>query len=288
MPVTKRVQWGMTTLDTPILSIGAGNMAHAILHGANRAGVLDPDQIAVLDPNFDRRALFTHAYDSPGDAIRWLIDQPGESPMILLAIKPQMLRDALPPIVESLRDQDCPACTWVSILAGSTTHTIQSLVRTEDKVIRVMPNTPAQLGLGMSAIANDNQPDPEDLNRVRTLFESIGKAIEIPESLMDAFTAVAGSGPAYLFYLAEGMMHAAESIGFTKDQADTIVRQTILGSSQLLTQSPETPGELRAKVTSKNGTTHAATSTLDENGVMNAFIAALTAARDRGRELASE
>jgi pyrroline-5-carboxylate reductase len=278
----------MTTLDTPILSIGAGNMAHAILHGAQNAGVLDPDQIAVLDPNPDRRALFSHAYESPAAAIRWLTDQPGESPMILLAIKPQMLREALPPIVEALRDQNSPACAWVSILAGSTSQTIQSLVRNEDRVIRVMPNTPAQLGLGMSAIANDNQPDPNDLNRVRTLFESIGKAIEITESLMDAFTAVAGSGPAYLFYLAEGMMHAAQSIGFTKDQADTIVRQTILGSSQLLTQSLETPGELRTKVTSKNGTTHAATTTLDDKGVMDAIIAALTAARDRGRELASE
>ena len=151
-----------------------------------------------------------------------------------------------------------------------------------------MPNTPAQLGLGMTAIANDNTPDPTDLDNVRTLFTSVGEIIEIPESLMDAFTAVAGSGPAYLFYLAEGMMHAAESIGFTKDQADTIVRQTILGSSQLLTQSPDTPGELRAKVTSKNGTTYAATTTLDQKSVMDAIVAALTAARDRGRELASE
>jgi len=142
--------------------------------------------------------------------------------------------------------------------------------------------------LGMTAIASDNDPEASDLNNVRILFEAVGEVIEIPESMIDAFTAVAGSGPAYLFYLAEGMMRAAESIGFSADQASTIVRQTILGSSQLLTQSADSPSELRAKVTSKNGTTHAATTTLDKLGVMEAIVAALTAARDRGRELASE
>lgn len=278
----------MKTLDTPILSLGAGNMAHAILNGAISAGALTPDQIAVLDPNPDRRTLFTNAYESPANAASWISEHSKTRPLILLAVKPQILRDAIRPLIDAMQASKCPPCTWVSILAGSQIKTIDSLVRPDDRVIRVMPNTPAQLGLGMTAIANDNTPDPTDLDNVRTLFTSVGEIIEIPESLMDAFTAVAGSGPAYLFYLAEGMMHAAESIGFTKDQADTIVRQTILGSSQLLTQSPDTPGELRAKVTSKNGTTYAATTTLDQKSVMDAIVAALTAARDRGRELASE
>ena len=116
----------------------------------------------------------------------------------------------------------------------------------------------------------------------------MGETVEIEEDLMDAFTAVAGSGPAYLFYLAEGMMTAAESLGFTHEQASSIVRQTILGSANLLSQSPDAPSELRARVTSKNGTTYAATTTLDQRETMKAIVDALTAARDRGRELAAE
>lgn len=278
----------MKTLDTPILSIGAGNMAHAILQGAQTAGVLRSDQIAVLDPNPDRRALFETAFKTHDDATSWLSEQAGHRPLILLAVKPQMLRDALCPLVQILATASCPPCTWISILAGTRSDTLQSLVRSGDRVVRVMPNTPAQLGLGMTAIANDNHPNPTDLDLVRRLFLSVGKVTDIPESLMDAFTAVAGSGPAYLFYLAEGMVRAAESIGFTPDQASLIVSQTILGSSQLLSRSNETPAQLRAKVTSKNGTTHAATTTLDDQGVMDAIIAALTAARDRGRALANE
>ena len=278
----------MKTLESPVLSIGAGNMAYAILNGAQNASVLPHDRLAVLDPNSDRRALFANAFESPRGAVEWINALDGDRPLILLAVKPQMLRDAVQPLIDAMNAYDCPSCTWVSILAGSRIDTIQSLVRVDDRVIRVMPNTPAQIGLGMTAIASDNDPEASDLQSVRTLFEAVGEVIEIPESMIDAFTAVAGSGPAYLFYLAEGMMRAAESIGFTADQASTIVRQTILGSSQLLTNSPESPSDLRAKVTSKNGTTYAATTTLDDTGVMNAIVAALTAARDRGRELASE
>ncbi len=205
--------------------------------------------------------------------------------MILLAVKPQILCDALPPLIDALTEANAPACTFVSILAGTRIKTIETMIRPDDRIIRIMPNTPSQIGLGMSAIANDNQPEPDDLACVRRLFEAVGQVIEIPESMIDAFTAVAGSGPAYIFYLAEGMMRAAESVGFTREQASHIVRQTVLGSATLLDRSDEMPGELRAKVTSKNGTTYAATTTLDEHGVMDAVVAAITAARDRGVEL---
>lgn len=278
----------MKTLKAPILALGGGNMAHAILAGAIQAQELTDGQVAVIDPNEDRRALFANAFEGPGDASEWLASQPDHRPLVLLAIKPQMLREALPPLIEAMQAAQVPPCTFVSILAGSRVETIGSMLREGDRVIRVMPNTPAQIGQGMTAIASDNQPDPDDLLQVRALFEAVGEVIEIPEALLDAFTAVAGSGPAYLFYLAEGMMRAAESIGFNTEQASTIVRQTLLGSAGLLTRSSDTPGALRARVTSKNGTTYAATTTLDDHKVMDAIVAALTAARDRGVELASE
>ena len=275
----------MQTLDVPILTLGAGNMAHAIIAGAQDSGLLDSERVGVIDPSGDRRALFTHAFDQPEAAIGWLSRQGAGRALILLAVKPQLLAGALPGLVEALSEQGAPACTFVSIIAGKRIETIASMVRANDRVIRVMPNTPAQLGMGMSAIADDNQPDPDDLARVRALFEAVGAVIEIPESHIDGFTAVAGSGPAYVFYLAEGMMRGAESVGFTKEQASVIVRQTILGSSSLLSRSDEAPAELRAKVTSKNGTTHAATKVLDERVVMDAMVAAIEAARDRGVEL---
>ncbi|MCA9277175.1 MAG: pyrroline-5-carboxylate reductase [Phycisphaerales bacterium] len=278
----------MKTLDAPILALGGGNMAHAILAGAIQAQQLTDGQVAVIDPNEERRSLFANAFQGPGDASAWLASQPDHRPLVLLAVKPQMLREALPPLIEAMQVAQVRPCTFVSILAGSRIETIGSMLREGDRVIRVMTNTPAQIGQGMTAIANDNQPDPDDLCQVRALFEAVGEVIVIPESLLDAFTAVAGSGPAYLFYLAEGMMRAAESIGFTAEQASTIVRQTLLGSSGLLARSMDTPGELRSKVTSKNGTTYAATTTLDDHKVMDAIVAALTAARDRGVELASE
>lgn len=275
----------MDTLETPILTLGAGNMAHAIVSGAQRVGTVGSDRVGAIDPNPDRRALFEHAFAQPAPAVDWLRKQNGERPLVLLAVKPQMLVDALPPLVDALSTLDAPPCTFVSILAGTRVRAIRGMIRSDDRVVRVMPNTPAQIGLGMSAIATDNDPDPADLDRVRCLFEAVGAVVEVPESMIDAFTAVAGSGPAYVFYLAEGMMRAAESVGFTSEQAGVIVRQTILGSSTLLDRSDELPGDLRAKVTSKNGTTYAATETLDAHGVMDAIVAAIGAARDRGVEL---
>lgn len=275
----------MQTLESPLLTLGAGNMAHAIIAGAQSAGTLDSGRVAAVDPNPDRTALFEHGFALPEDASGWLSQQQGTRPLVLLAVKPQMLKDALPPLIGAFSEKHVPPCTLISILAGTKTDSITELVREEDRVIRVMPNTPAQIGLGMSAVANDNDPDPDDLARVKQLFSSVGEVIEVPEGMIDAFTAVAGSGPAYIFYLAEGMMRAAESVGFSPEDAGAIVRQTVLGSATLLENSDEMPGELRARVTSKNGTTHAATTTLDDRGVMDAVVAAITAARDRGIEL---
>lgn len=278
----------MNTLQVPLLTLGAGNMAHAIITGAQSSGLLADHLVGALDPSADRRPLFPSAFAEPTQAVEWLLASPSARPLVMLAVKPQILPAALPPLVEALSKANAPACTFVSILAGTRIETIEAMIRPDDRIIRVMPNTPAQIGLGMSAIANDNHPDADDLARVRQLFEAVGEVIEIPESMIDAFTAVAGSGPAYSFYLAEGMAKAAESIGFTPEQASTIVRQTILGSATLLTNSTDTPAQLRSKVTSKNGTTYAATTTLDAHCVMEAIVAAITAARDRGIELGNE
>ncbi len=152
-----------------------------------------------------------------------------------------------------------------------------------------MPNTPAQIVKGITALFPGPGATPKDLATARYLFQAVGKVIDLPESLLDAFTAVAGSGPAYLFHLAESMAAGAEAVGFDRPQALELVRATIAGAAGLLEAATDTdPADLRAMVTSKGGTTAAAITLLEDRAVLPAMRDAITAARDRGRELASQ
>ncbi len=277
----------METITTPILFIGAGNMAHAIYAGARAAGVLDDAAVGVLDPNAARRSLYPNAFEHAAEAIEWLGAGSDGTSTIVLAVKPQMLKAGVEPLLAHL-----PALGHdplvISILAGTRIEQVRRAFAERARVIRVMPNTPARVGLGMSAIAPGPEATGRDIGIAGALLASVGEAITIPERLMDAFTALAGSGPAYLFYLAEAMMAAGKEMGFDDQQTGTIVGQTLLGSATLLSRSDELPGYLRATVTSKNGTTFAATTMLDERGVMGAIVDAVVAARDRGIELGRE
>lgn len=265
-------------------------MAHAIYAGAVGAGALDPGLVGALDPNAERRALFGHGFDEPGTALRWAAGASGgEAPVLVLAVKPQMLGEAIEPLLGPLRESRAEPLV-ISVLAGTRIERISRAMQAGlgsggGRVIRVMPNTPAQVRRGMSAIALGPSATGEDHELAEALFSSVGEVLTIEEAQMDGFTALAGSGPAYLFYLAQGMLAGARAVGFDEAQAGMIVRQTLLGSASLLSASDDTPGDLRARVTSKNGTTHAATTTLDERGVMVAIEAAVVAARDRGQEL---
>lgn len=319
----------------PLLFVGAGTMAQAIIAGAMKRGALDPARIIVVDPKPDRRALFdtigvsTHeTINHAIQALRQLEARAGEG-QIVLAIKPQVLGEVaaeLAPLIEG------ESRVVISILAGIPSDRIADALgdavaghagknesgngrghgrgnsgqkpgqrRSEPsmRVIRVMPNTPARIGQGMTAIAMGCGARAGDDALAQAIFAAVGEVVSIDETLMDAFTAVAGSGPAYVFYLAEAMSAAAVRLGFNQKQADLIVRKTIAGAGNLMVASPDeqtdptdqtsvplSPAALRAAVTSKNGTTYAATTRLDELGVMEAIITAVRAARDRGRELA--
>lgn len=281
------VQSGMKTITTPTLFVGAGNMAHAIYSGARRAEVLDDSLVAVLNPSARRHELFPTCFRDAAEAVGWLGSVSRGGAMIVLAVKPQMLAAATEPLLGPLGELGFEALV-VSILAGTRIEQIKAGFKNHARVVRVMPNTPAQVGLGMSAIAAGPDATGADIEMVTTLFAGVGETVTIGEESMDAFTALAGSGPAYLFYLAEAMMTAAEGMGLDRAQAGLIVRQTLLGSATLLSASAEGPGALRARVTSKNGTTYAATTTLDQRGVMGAIVDAVIAARDRGAEIARD
>jgi pyrroline-5-carboxylate reductase len=214
---------------------------------------------------------------------------------ILLAIKPQTLSEAaaqLRPAIAERSNEFGPSVV-MSILAGTPIAKIHAALTAPNQlslaalpIVRVMPNTPARLRKSMTAISAADGVSASQAQFAFDLFSSLGEVVKIKEELMDAFTALAGSGPAYVFYLAEAMMKAATHVGFDRITADRVVRQTITGAAALLAESTEPPEALRSAVTSKGGTTEAACTSLDSRAVMDAVIAAVEAGRDRGRELA--
>ena len=261
--------------------IGAGNMAEAIARGVIRSALLRPDQIIAADVSPARRQVFSEqldvkSVDSNADAARY-------ARVLLLSVKPQQMADALATVAGAMR----PDALVVSIAAGTTTSSIERHLADRDKprVVRAMPNTPMLVGEGMTAVAGGAHATADDVRRARKLFESAGAVVEVDESLMDAVTAVSGSGPAYFFYLAEQMIAAAEQMGLTREQARTLAARTALGAAKMLVESPEEPQELRRQVTSPGGTTEAAIRHMESRQVADAVQQAIRAAERRGKEL---
>ena len=257
--------------------IGAGNMAEAIIRAAVSRGVLAADRLIAADPSPDRhRVLEALGVAATGENAEVVTT----SETVLLAVKPQ----ALPALAEALGGLDTKRQVVVSIMAGLSSAKIETVIGRPARIVRVMPNTPLMVGRGMSGVSLGEHAQPGDDNLALRLFGACGKAVRLLESDLDAVTAVSGSGPAYLFYLAEAMQRAADEMGLS-DHARLLVRQTLLGSAELLHQSDDPPAELRRKVTSPGGTTEAAIRSLDEHDVAELIVEALHAARDRSVEL---
>jgi len=207
------------------------------------------------------------------------------SDVVVLAVKPQVF-----PQVAGLLRAALPAgsALVISVMAGVTIDRLRAELGPRARIVRAMPNTPAKVGQGATAFAiPPDAADPEgDAAVAGALLGCLGPlVVRVEESLMDAFTAVAGSGPAYLFYLAEGMIDGAVAAGFDPADAGAVVRQTLLGAATLLARDPAPPAELRQRVTSKAGTTEAAMEVLTRRGAAAAVRDAVIAARDRGRQL---
>ena len=265
--------------------IGGGNMARAIYAGGFESGALDADRVVVADPDPAKRERFAHAVPTAMEAIERLEEIEGASGrgVVLLAIKPQALAGLGEELGGRLSDSGRAVLT---ILAGTPSGKVQRTLGPGLRVVRVMPNTPVSIGLGMSAVAAGDGAGEEDAAFAERLFAAIGDVVRIGEPQMDAFTAVAGSGPAYVFYLAEAMAAAAARMGFEQQTAERIVRQTIAGAVGLMERSGEEPGALRRAVTSPGGTTAAAIEVMESSGMLETVVEALRAAKARGAELA--
>ena len=260
-----------------IAVIGGGVMGEALMRALMRR---DPrPEIVVVEKRADRAAQLVAEL---GVTVADVHEAVAGADVVLLAVKPQDVRELLDYAGLAIE----PGSLVLSIAAGIPTSVITERVRPGVDVIRAMPNTPARIDLGVTGVSSAPACSPAGRDLAVQLLRSVGLVVEVPESLQDSVTAVSGSGPAYLFLLAESMVQAAVDLGLEPDMADQMVRQTLVGAAQLLAASAEGPEVLRSNVTSPNGTTAAAISTMDRLGVRASIIEAMGAAHARSRELA--
>ncbi|MDO3394465.1 pyrroline-5-carboxylate reductase [Nocardioides sp. SOB44] len=264
------------TSQTAIL--GAGVMGEALLSGLVRAG-RRVDRLMVGEKRPERAHELEERY---GVAVLDNRSAAAKADTIALVVKPQDMADLLEEIAPVLR----PGVLLVSLAAGITTAYIESRVPEGVAVVRVMPNTPALVDEGMTAISPGSHSSEADLAEVETLMSSVGKVLRIPERQQDAVTAISGSGPAYIFFVVESMIEAGVHLGLPRATATDLVIQTLVGSGKMLRETGTHPTVLREQVTSPGGTTASALRELEVHKVRAAFLAAMEAARDRSRALA--
>jgi pyrroline-5-carboxylate reductase len=261
--------------------LGAGNMAEAIARGVIATKLLTAAQIIASDPMQPRRDLFTqqlHIKSTTDNA-----EAAKQAKVLLLSTKPYQLKEALSPVGAVASEQTLV----ISIAAGITTQAIAAALGANKKwrVIRAMPNTPMLVGEGAVGIAKGADATDADLATARKIFESAADVVEVPEDKIDAVTALSGSGPAYFYYLVEAMIQAGVQLGLSEADAKKLAVKTCLGSGKLLATSSDSPAELRRKVTTPGGTTHAAISHMESQNLAAIVIDALKAAERRGKEL---
>ena len=260
--------------------IGGGNMASALIGGLRRAGRA-AESIIVIEPFEAQRARLAQAHDVVAQAAADARLAAAE--MVVWAVKPQMFGEAAAPCAPYIG-----LALQLSVMAGVRS---EAIVRASGsaQVVRSMPNTPALIGRGIAGLYAREGVSAAQREQVEALFAPTGATLWVAqEADLDAVTALSGSGPAYVFYVLEAMIQAAVAMGLSAEQGKTLALATFDGATALAAASAETPATLRAQVTSKGGTTHAAISALELDGVGLAIVAAIRAAQRRAAELGDE
>lgn len=261
--------------------IGAGNAAEGIVHGVLRNSVLFDDRIIASDPDPERRKVFEQRFRvATTDDNRHLVN---ESYILLLAVKPQIWREVVAGFAELVREDQ----VIVSIMAGVSTRSLEEqFPHVNARVVRVMPNLASHVGAGMAGVHPGRHASEADLLRAQRIFEAGGKSVHIEdEALMDAVTAVSGTGPAYYYFFTEAIVEAAKRIGLSAHYANLLAKQTCLGAARMMLESGEPPVVLREKVTSPGGTTASAMASFREHKVFEDIVDGVVAAFERSREL---
>lgn len=260
--------------------LGFGRMGSALVRGAVAAGVLEKrDALVFVRDAARRRALAKEGFAVAADlAALYAAD------FVFVCVKPQQMGEVLPALAAARPPNRRPC--FVSIAAGVPMARFERELGPKAAVVRVMPNTPALLGAGVSGVSRGRFATTAQMRDVTALLQGVGAVVAVPERLMDALTAVSGSGPAYFFYAAEAMVAAARAMGFDAATARALVHGTAAGAGRMLGQRSEDAAELRRQVTSPNGTTAAATAVFDERKLAQIFRDGMKAAARRSAELA--
>lgn len=262
---------------TRLAVVGAGLMGEAILSGLITSGWV-PTDIMVCDKRTGRTAELVDKHGvSAADALTAV----SHAETVLLAVKPG---DAVGVLTETGTRLAAGALV-LSVCAGVSLATLESALPPRTPVVRAMPNTPAQVGQGMTAISPGVAATEPHLATATEILEAVGRVVTVPESYQDAVTAISGSGPAYVFLLAEALIEGGVHLGLPRETATELAVHTLFGSATLLRAGGEHPAILRENVTSPGGATAAALRQLEDHGVRAAFLAATQAARDRSRAL---
>ena len=265
--------------------IGGGNMAQALIGGL--AGKLTAaENIHVVDVNPDALATLAQRFGvSTAPAIDATFDVAlAASDVIVLAVKPQQMREVAAALAPNIKQQ-----LVLSIAAGIRAVDLSRWLGGHDAIVRTMPNTPALVGMGIAGLAAMPGVSAAQKEAAESILRAVGQTVWLKdESQIDAVTAISGSGPAYVFYFIEAMQQAALELGLSAEQGKQLALATFAGATELATQSEEPVSVLRERVTSKGGTTYAALTSMQSNGVQEAIVQALHAAAARGKELGEE
>ncbi len=255
-----------------LLVLGGGRMGEALLAGLLEAGWAGAAELAVSEPSVARRRALAEAH--PGLSV---VAGPVEAPDVVLAVKPDVAEAALRALPDPRR--------VLSIVAGLGAARLEAALPDTCVVVRAMPNTPALVGAGVAGMSGGTTATSADLDWAEGILGAVGTVVRLPERHLDAVTGISGSGPAYLFLVAEALVEAGVTAGLSRDVSHQLVVGTFVGAARMLDETGDDPAALRAAVTSPGGTTAAALRTLESKAVRSAFIEAVAAATERSRQL---
>lgn len=259
--------------------VGSGNMATALVKGLVESGLYSSDRLLASDSDPQKLKELTEKFGIKGySSNRELV---GGCTIIVLAVKPQVIREVLEEVRDGIRGDHLV----ISIAAGIPMAMIHSIVGSHIPLIRVMPNTPALIQKGISALAPGELVTPEQMKVAEEIFNAVGETVVVEEEMMDSVTAMSGSGPGYIFRIMEALVEAGEKLGFDRETATRLVVQTTLGAAHLAKESEKSLPQLREMVTSPGGTTAAALDVFERMGLGKVIQGGVEAARKRGAEL---
>jgi pyrroline-5-carboxylate reductase len=260
--------------------IGAGSMAEALISGILENKLIDQKNIWVTNNANEKR--LENLRNRYGINSTYHLNELFEgTDVVILAMKPKDVATAIQYIQGHLTEQ----MLIVSVLAGVSMNTIETLAGLPLPIVRAMPNTSAAVGKSATAVAVNGRVSPQQMETTQKLFDSVGLAAIVEEEQLDAVTGLSGSGPAYIYYLIEAMEKSAVEVGLEKEMASELIVQTLLGAAEMVKNSSKTSTQLRREVTSPGGTTEAGIRILEEHGVQQAFISCIKAATDQSKKM---